>query len=218
MMSENSPPSTSPQQELFPTSSAEVSPARTSAQQARARVLKASAAAYGRTTPVLLARYDRASLSWRTSQHSLLGGLSEFSETWPRSGTMRNGTAYLLPPLVPLTAETESGLWPTPDTHVGGRTTHHVDEIRGNSLYAKGSKVQFTLETAAKLWPTPTARDTKGKDAGNRQGGVSLPTAIFRDLGSSKLNPNWVEWLMGYPIGHTELKPSATRSSRKSPS
>ena len=25
-----------------------------------------------------------------------------------------------------------------------------------------------------------------------------------------RLNPNWVEWLMGWPIGHTDLKPLAT--------
>ena len=27
---------------------------------------------------------------------------------------------------------------------------------------------------------------------------------------SGALNPDWVEWLMGYPIGHTELKPLET--------
>jgi len=30
------------------------------------------------------------------------------------------------------------------------------------------------------------------------------------------LNPAWVEWLMGFPIGHTALEPSETPSSRKS--
>ena len=27
--------------------------------------------------------------------------------------------------------------------------------------------------------------------------------------GGGKLNPEWVEWLMGWPIGWTELKPLA---------
>lgn len=31
-----------------------------------------------------------------------------------------------------------------------------------------------------------------------------------------RLNPAWIEWLMGYPIGWTELKPSETPSSRNS--
>ena len=80
----------------------------------RAQALRASAAAYGRSTPELLANYDPATSSWRTSQLCLDGDYQTFSETWPRSGTMRNGIAYLLPPLVRLTDETGSGLWPTP--------------------------------------------------------------------------------------------------------
>lgn len=35
---------------------------------------------------------------------------------------------------------------------------------------------------------------------------------------SGQLNPTWVEWLMGFPPGWTDLGPSATRSSRKSQS
>lgn len=31
-----------------------------------------------------------------------------------------------------------------------------------------------------------------------------------------RLNPAWIEWLMGYPIGWTELKHSETQSSRSS--
>ena len=30
------------------------------------------------------------------------------------------------------------------------------------------------------------------------------------------LNPTWVEWLMGFPLGWTALEHSATRSSRRS--
>jgi hypothetical protein len=30
------------------------------------------------------------------------------------------------------------------------------------------------------------------------------------------LNPTWVEWLMGFPLGWTDLAASATPSSRKS--
>jgi hypothetical protein len=33
---------------------------------------------------------------------------------------------------------------------------------------------------------------------------------------SGSLNPEWVEWLMGYPIGHTDCGDSATPSCRKS--
>src|SRR5207253_1182561 len=69
--------------------------------------------ASGASLPDSLASYDRASSSWRTSQFSLFGGCSEFSETLPRSGMTRSGIAYQLPPLAPLTAEIDSGLLPT---------------------------------------------------------------------------------------------------------
>ncbi len=107
------------------TRSAADSPAKTSLLQARVRDLMESAAGYGQKSPVLLARLDPDFSSWRTSQHSLEGGLTEFSETWPRSGMMQSGIAYQLPTLVSDTFGTEFGLWPTPNATAfkGGRTS-----------------------------------------------------------------------------------------------
>ena len=45
----------------------------------------------------------------------LVRGLEPFSENWPRSGSICGGTAFRLRPLSPLTAETASGLLPTPE-------------------------------------------------------------------------------------------------------
>ena len=92
---------------------AEDFPARTSPLREKERELRASAADYGQNTPELLANYDPNTQSWRTSQHCLVEGLTEFSETWPRSGMMRNGIAYQLQPLVTPKEGTESGLLPT---------------------------------------------------------------------------------------------------------
>ena len=69
---------------------------------------------YGLNTLDLLARYDRASSSWRTSQASLVQGLDEFSETYPNWGMMRNGTIYRLPMLGPGIDGQEFGFLPTP--------------------------------------------------------------------------------------------------------
>lgn len=114
--SANSMPPVLGQTELRLTPSAEVSPARTSPLLDRAKALGAAAAAYGRNTGDLLANYDPATSSWRTSQLCLVEGWTRFSGTWPRSGLMRNGIAYQLPPLVPLTDETAFGSWPTPQS------------------------------------------------------------------------------------------------------
>src|SRR6188768_566065 len=147
-------------------SSAAASPARTSARQERARALAASAAAYGRSTPELLARYDPATSSWRTSQLCLDGELSVFSETWPRSGLMRNGTAYQLPPLVRLTDATGSGSWPTPTANLYEVTDIPAMLDRREACKAKntnGNGFGLTLQqaVAVQMWPTPQARDWK---------------------------------------------------------
>ena len=81
----------------------------------------------------------------------------------------------------------------------------------------------------AHLLPTPTTRDYKGgyrTEALTRRDGKSramdaLPNAAIGGIGvehvNGKLNPTWVEWLMGFPEGWTDLKHWETPSSPKSP-
>jgi hypothetical protein len=220
-------------------SSAEDSPARTSASPGLEPALLANARAYGRSTPVLLARYDRDSSSWKTSQHCLLEGLATYSETWPRSGTMRSGTAYQLPPLVPLTDATDSGLLATPTTkgnqlapsmmkHPGCRNLWPTPTTRD---YKDGAATPWMMQNhksllgrVVHLWPTPQANDNR--DRGNQSSGavlrrmekgkqLYLSQVVSEKSGS--LNPTWVEWLMGFPSEWTVCGLWETRSSRKSP-
>ena len=69
---------------------------------------------YGTSSPVSFANFDQDTCLWKTSQLCLFGGLMPFSGRWPRSGTMRSGIAYRLPPLVPRISGTGSSLWRTP--------------------------------------------------------------------------------------------------------
>lgn len=64
------------------------------------------------------------------------------------------------------------------------------------------------------LVPTPLAKDAfrgglsleaKERRAAKTKTGLSLP----EELGGP-LNPTWIEWLMGFPEGWTEVGPSAT--------
>lgn len=191
---------------------AEVFPVRTSAARGMDRGLPAPVAAYGVNTPDLLANFDPGTSSWRTSQHCLLEGLTVFSETWPRSGLMRSGTAYQLPPLAPLTKETEYGsLLPTPT----------ASEMGSNTTMRKRGQ---TLVSRVKMWRTPTASDaTKWNNQSMAERllkgqSLRLCTQVSPEGGSGgRLNPTWVEWLMGFPLGWTALNPLATPSSRKSP-
>ena len=220
-------------------------PARTSASPERVQALRASAAAYGRNTPELLAKFDPDTSSWRTSQLCLDGGLTEFSETWPRSGTMRNGIAYQLPPLVPLTDATASGLLPTPTavsygSNQGGGmgrvgpVRHSLDSMARNNLWptpksadaergGRGDLLAWVRGYENKHYPTPTARDYRTGDkpesrrARMKQAG-DWHSPNLNDVAApgGQLNPTWVEWLMGFPLGWTALEPSATQSFRRS--
>ena len=85
-----------------------------SAPEERAKAFKEAARGSGPNMPDLLMSFDPISSSWKTSQLSLDVGLANSSETWPRSGMMRNGIAYELRPLATRTNGTVSGLLPTP--------------------------------------------------------------------------------------------------------
>lgn len=95
------------------TSSAADSPAKTSAMQARKSASQDCEVGCGQSSPGLLARYDRVSSLWKTSQRCLFEALETFSGRWPRSGMTRNGIAYRLPQLVPLSSAIGCGLLPT---------------------------------------------------------------------------------------------------------
>ena len=185
---------------------------------------KAHAADYGASTPVLLASYDHATSSWKTSQHFLGEGLTVFSETWPRSGTMQSGIAYRLPPLVRLTDETGFGLWRTPCAGDGEKGAYATKETMDARLEKGG---QLSLSNQVKhqyLWPTPISRDYKSsmklETVDKRQAassrGVNLSEHIQKvERNNGALNPTWVEWLMGFPPGWTDLNHSETPLSPK---
>lgn len=80
--------------ELPLTPSAEAFRARTLALQDLEQELKASAAGCGPNFTDSFAKYDPASCSWKTSQRCLVEVWAEFSETWPRAGMTRNGSAF----------------------------------------------------------------------------------------------------------------------------
>ena len=73
-----------------------------------------------------------------------------------------------------------------------------------------------------RLWPTPAARDWKspGTEQGyakrreKRQQALNEEAAWGKQSGYSggQLNPEWVEWLMGFPIGWTDPRAEPDRT------
>lgn len=175
--------------------------ARTFHWQAGDKGSKASAPRYGQSLPASLARLDRDGCWLKMYQDcyqaTLDGSLERFCETWPRSGTMRSGTVYLLPPLVPLTDVTGCSLWPTPVANDDNKTPEaHLRmkaRMKGGPRNTVTSLTVMVKGIERGLWPTPTANRWDGLQSH----GVNVVTG--------QLNPTWVEWLMGFPLGWTDL-------------
>jgi hypothetical protein len=254
-------------------------PVRTFPQPEREPELTAQDPECGHTWQELLARYDPVASLWKTPQCSLLGDYTEFSETWPRWGSMQNGVSYQRQTLVHHTSETASGSWPTPrscsamaatitpESAWDKKRNPNLETVVGKSLWptpaARDGKPTNTLETLmdgrfvdqlanrvkmveTNLWATPTARDWRGhtitpkfpngfnknlvndvlkfptpqasdcRDRGNMSNpsiqrraekGKQLNLSMVAHPTSGQLNPTWVEWLMGWPLGWTDLKP-----------
>lgn len=153
------------------------------------------------------------------------GSLEPFLGTWPRSGTMRNGNAFRRRPLVRRIFGTGSTSWPTPTVHgMEGRNTRYAqggtplsaavrmwptpnatDGEKAPKTFGRGNPSLPMAATIAEMYPTPTASDATGGPAyskpPSREGGFSL-----KEITPGPLNPMWVEWLMGFPLGWTDLE------------
>lgn len=149
--------------------------------------------------PTPFADYDPATCSWRTFQGSLLPEWGTYSESWPVSGMTRTGIAYQRPTPAPPISVSASGSLPTPSASSYGTN-------QGGGMGRVGP-ARPSLETMARhnLWPTPRAID--GRPKGNGPRPDTLTGAVNYDENRQRigtLNPAWVEWLMGYPIGWTD--------------
>jgi len=86
-----------------------------------------------------------------------------------------------------------------------------------------GEPYKAKLEQAVALWPTPRAGSMYGGTGSGQiiqerytEGTISEEERrSMRSGNGGKLNPMWVEWLMGFPLGWTDLEDSETPSSPK---
>ena len=96
---------------------------------------------------------------------------------------------------MPGTGETDVLLWPTPT-----RFDATCGDLKGKEY--TGTKHAMKLIQAAKMFPTPTAHNAK---EGNYPSEAQRNTPTLAAEAGGKLNPQWVEWLMGFPDGWTDL-------------
>lgn len=131
-------------------------------------------------------------------QVTLGGSLEEFSETWPRWGIMLRGVVGRLPELELPIVETGCSSWPTPTT-----ADCYVDKLK-SSQQKHGSMHSVNLSQDVQMFPSPTASMmTTGDMEQAKYHSSKRPE--YKEVNGGALNPQWVEWLMGFPPGWTDL-------------
>jgi hypothetical protein len=175
--------------------------ARTLVQPERERVLVASDQVCGEKWQGSFAKYDPDTHSLRTHQCSLLEDSMSSCQTLPAWGLMRDGECWEQPTLELRIRGTESGLRPTPTVN-GNYNRKGLSPTSGDGL-----------ATAVMKWPTPR---TKGMCGGTGSWELLKKNTTIKEaraMGAGNggtLNPTWVEWLMGWPLEWTDLKPLET--------
>jgi len=201
-------------------------PAKTSAPQEKAQESKEVAAECGGTWRGLLVRFDQDLLSSKTVLCSEQEDSQRFSKTLPKWGMMRDGECSERTMPEHLISGTGCGLsepWPTPTVaeatkipacaNYGQVGLNNHPRIRGYPTRPKLKK------SRKKEWATPTCHNAK-EAAYPAEFTRKTPTLTSQAHGGQPtrpmpLNPVWVEWLMGWPLGWTDLKPLETDKSRR---
>ena len=173
----------------------------------------------------LLAKLDPNTLLWKIPQCSLLEDLEQSLEIWPNWGSMRNGVCWEQMRLVQTINENEFGLWLTPTaTAISGKSPKAMEyrtkqrESQGHKTVQPGNlaeQVMYSGKMPCKdmknpTWPTPVTRMWKDSASPSEFKRHEIPLAA--QVGG-KLNPEWTEWLMGWMLGWTDLKPLETDKS-----
>lgn len=197
---------------------------RTLAQQEKERELPERSPVCGRTWHALSVRFDLVSCLWKTARSLFPEDLHWSSVILPRWGMMRAGECWeLITSELPI-KDIAYGLWPTPVAD-GDRATNYAQggtslgyavrnwptpPVHGNHNRKGASKNSGDgLATAAKKWATPTCHDRKGQSGAKRGRNAQGGECLAQQVGGT-LNPMWVEWLMGWPVGWTDCEPLET--------
>ena len=200
--------------------------AKTLAQQEKAKELTVSAVGCGKKWRASFTKYDPDLRLWKTHQCSLVEDLDQFLETWPQWGLMRDGECWEQRMLEQTIRGTESGsllptptmqglnrgsnsrksamkkgTWPTPRSCSAMAAT-----ITPESAWNKKRNPNLETIVGQRMWPTPTAHNAKETNAPSES---ERNTPILAAQVGGQLNPMWIEWLMGWPLGWTDLKPLA---------
>ena len=157
----------------------------------------------GRKWLALLQSYGHAGLLAKMSEALLTNqwGSNAAFLTWKASATAPSHLLFQLAPSMPPTDATASGLLHTPTAAANQMAPSMKERDPGS------------------WWPTPVARDYKGQGMSRERRETREPDNLCswtaKHEGSGALNPEWVEWLMGFPAGWTSLIPQELQAVSK---
>lgn len=180
----------------------------------------------GRKCSELYAKYSPLGSLVKTLLGSSVWNSTKCYLIWKVRTTPCRRLIFRLAESMPTTYAIESGLLPTPAATEYGSNQGGGAGRTGPKRYGLSSLVKMMwptptlngnynrkglskksgdgLATAVKvMWPTPKSRDcrTPGGEKEKQRNTPYLPTQV-----GGSLNPAWVEWLMGYPAGWTDLE------------
>jgi hypothetical protein len=131
----------------------------------------------------------------------------EMVQNWatPRASEAKCGRTYT-PGMTGKDLSKDVQQWATPRS---GKTTDENPETWAKRQ-EKGDVATMPLTAQVKCWPTPASSGVTGGPTGLAGGSGNreklakmLPEADAKAMGCGKLNPRWVETLMGLPVGWT---------------
>ena len=151
----------------------------------------------------------------------------QFWVTWPKAGLMSGGVCYRRPNWERRINVIDCGysrMYPTPYGLSANQgqgygefakaIRHWPTPIARDARSLKGASPKpgrqgsptFVEQVSRQQFATPTSGISKGGKPKNSKGKRDLRL----DTDGGALNPAWVEWLMGWPIGWTDLEPLET--------
>lgn len=194
---------------------------------------KTTTATCGRTPLEFWAKWDRSGCCWKTYRGLFAQIISaRSSETWQHSGLMLGGMLSQRRSVARPIYANGYGLLPTPQAFDSKGSCWSEEWKRKNETRAKGKR--SSLVDYVEQFPTPTVKGNYNKAGLSAKSGDGLATFVAkypiptsRDWRSGKasqathernarplnevvggsLNPEFVEWLMEFPIGFSDLEP-----------
>ena len=176
---------------------------------------------------------NQIGLSLKTYLVSCISQQTMFAGTWSVKATQSGYGILKLRLSEQNTDEKEFSLWRTPDAHCdrgASSKERYEKKLKEKLPISLNDQVKHMLPTptkfdatcgdlkgkewngenrhsikliqAVKLLPTPVAHDAKGTSPAD----YKRHTPPLACLAGGSLNPNWIEWLMGFPTGWTDLE------------